>query len=366
MEKYTVLYDGWPLIYAPNSSPALHLLTLLAYSPEESRPVVALPAPPPDWFPAWAAALVRPAAQVRPTANTPRGRLAWEQRLLPWLREEIGAALLHHTASTPPLFGRAASVVSPSEESDARQERRQIFSRLREAVSDGGMARLRALFWPSDLPESETAGPLVRLPPVAYPGFYGQADYEAPLELDLPETFVLYHGPAGEPTLRRLLEAWSWAAGSLGEYYPLLALGLSPAEGQRLMALAEAYELEKLAHVPVIPPGAIPAVYRRAAVIFHPAPAAPWGSPLRHALACGRPIVALEDRRIDALVGPAAYLVPDQPDKNARALGAALVTVIVEESVGAALGAAARQRAAAWDGQDFSQALGEAYNGLQK
>jgi hypothetical protein len=75
-------------------------------------------------------------------------------------------------------------------------------------------------------------------------------------------------------------------------------------------------------------------------------------------------VVALEDRRIDALVGPAAYLVPDQPGKNARALGAALVTLIVEESVGAALGSAARWRAAAWDGQAFSQALGNAYQEL--
>ncbi len=339
----------------------MHLLTLLAYSPEGSEPVVALPAVSPDWFPSWAA------VQVRPAPNTSRARLAWEQRLLPGLRDEIGAALLHHATNTPPLFGRAASVVSPCEFPETRYGPglRQHFSRVRTAVSEGGMARLRALFWPSDLPESEAAEAVVRLPPVAYPGFYGQADYEAPLELDLPETFVLYHGPASEPALRRLLEAWSWAAGSLGEDYPLVTLGLSAEESQRLSGLAVAYGLEKVVQsLPAIPPGAIPAVYRRANVIFHPAPVAAWGGPLRAALACGRPIVALEDRRIDALVGPAAYLVPDQPGKNARALGAALVTLIVEESLGAALGTAARQRAAAWDGQEFSQALGNAYQEL--
>jgi glycosyltransferase involved in cell wall biosynthesis len=355
MGKYTVLYDGWPLIYASNSAAALHLLTLLAYSPEESQPVVALPAEPPEWFPRWAA------AKVHRAANTPRQRLAWEQHLLPGLRDEVGAALLHHTTLTPPLFGRAGSVVSPSEAPEAREEHRPVYSRLRAAAAQGGMTRLLALFWPADLPESEAAGPLWRLPPVAYPGFYGQADYETPLRLDLPETFVLYHGPASEPALRRLLEAWSWAASSLGEYYPLLALGLSPEAGQRLMALAEEYELGRLAYAPVIPPGAIPAVYRRATAVFHPAPVAPWGSPLRHALASGRPVVAPEDPRTDALVGPAAYLVPDQPGKNARALGAALVAVIVEESLGAGLASAAHQRAAAWDGEAFSRALGEAY-----
>jgi glycosyltransferase involved in cell wall biosynthesis len=359
MGKYAVLYDGWPLIYAPNSASTLHLLTLLAYSPEGSEPVVALPAEAPNWFPAWAV------VHVRTTANTPRERLAWEQRLLPGLRAEIGAVLLHHTANTPPLFGGTASVVSPCEVSQAGDKPLQLFSRVREAISAGGMARLRVLFWPSDLPESEAAGPVVRLPPVVYPGFYGQADYEAPLELDLPETFVLYHGPASEPALRRLLEAWSWAAGSLGDDYPLTALGFNMEESQRLSGLAVEYGLENSVQaLPVIPPGAIPAVYRRAAVLFHPAQVAAWGSPLRLALACGQPIVALEDRRIDALVGPAAYLVPDQAVKYARALGAAVVTLIVEESMGAALGSAARQRAAAWDGQAFSQALGNAYREL--
>ena len=99
-------------------------------------------------------------------------------------------------------------------------------------------------------------------------------------------------------------------------------------------------------------------IYRACAALFHPAAISPWGSPVRYALACGRPVVAAEDRFTDALVGPAAYLVPAN---NARALGAAVITVVVEEEVSERLSEAARQRAAAWDKDAFSQALLTAY-----
>ncbi len=80
---------------------------------------------------------------------------------------------------------------------------------------------------------------------------------------------------------------------------------------------------------PLIPPE-IPALYRRASALFHPAPVTPWGGPVRHALASGAPVVALETGLSSAMVGPAAYLVPGEDD---RAMGAALITVIVEDEV---------------------------------
>jgi glycosyltransferase involved in cell wall biosynthesis len=92
--------------------------------------------------------------------------------------------------------------------------------------------------------------------------------------------------------------------------------------------------------------------------LFHPAPIAPWGAPERHALACGKPVVASENLFSDALFGPAAYLAPAG---DARALGAALITVVVEDSVAENLSQAARQRAESWLDQGFGQKLYEAY-----
>ena len=110
--------------------------------------------------------------------------------------------------------------------------------------------------------------------------------------------------------------------------------------------------------LPALPIDQLPALYQGAAAVFHPAPAAPWGGALRRALACGRPVVAVESPLADALIGSAGYAVPAE---ETRRLGAALITVIVEEDVAAKLGDLGRDRAAAWQEGDFSAALGEVY-----
>jgi glycosyltransferase involved in cell wall biosynthesis len=92
--------------------------------------------------------------------------------------------------------------------------------------------------------------------------------------------------------------------------------------------------------------------------VFHPASEPVWGGPIRHALACGKPVVASHDPQTSHLVGPAAYLAAGD---DGRALGAALITVIVEEEVAETLAGAARARASTWSGAAYSQALSGAY-----
>ncbi len=60
----------------------------------------------------------------------------------------------------------------------------------------------------------------------------------------------------------------------------------------------------------------------------------------------------------DALVGPAAYLVPAE---ETRSLGAALITVIVETEVADRLASAAVKRSARWHDPSFGAALHTAY-----
>jgi hypothetical protein len=182
--------------------------------------------------------------------------------------------------------------------------------------------------------------------------------------LDLPETFVLYHGPDSPQALQRLFSAWSWAAGSLGEYYPLLLLGFGERARAGLSDLTNQYGLGETVHaIPNLPPASLAGLYRRCAAVFHPAPPSPWEGPLRFALATARPLVALETPLTGALTGPAAYLVdPGQPpERKNRALGAALITVIVEESVAEALSAAAVERTAGWQPDAYQGALGALY-----
>ena len=370
----TILYDGWPLVREPVSPAALHLLAILACLPEEVQPVVALPDAPPAW-------LQGLTTHVRPAADTAPGRLGWEQRQLPRIAWEQNAHLMHLSTLTSPLFGRRIGVVSPGVFEDGESYPERGFAgRLLASSRRGGLTRARAVFWPEDLPAPNLSAQLARqprlarLPQVVHPAFQAMgessnigpngSENEGPalLALNLPETYILYHGLGEAAQLDHLLKAWSWAAGAIGGYYPLLLLGLGAAGMQLLSRLAAEYDVgESVRALPGVTPDLIPALYRSCSALFHPAPVTAWGGAVQHALASGKPIAGSESELMDALVGPAAYLAPAG---DARALGAALLTVIVEEQVAERLSAAARQRAAGWQSGRFGESLLEAYYGL--
>ncbi len=344
-----VLFDGWPLVYQPNSPEALHLLGILARRPAAVHATLALPGEPPSWLPQDVA------QQTVVTDGTPRARLAWEQRTLPSLRQRLGADLLHLTTPNPPLFGPSRNVVSPCVFDEAPRSRK-ISERLRNAASQGGMSRLAGLLWPEDLPSPDIDGAVFRLPPAVYPGIQDAIPNQQTLEL--PETFVLYHGPAGSESLRLLLSAWSWAAGSLGDAYPLVALGFNPIEREQLSAMAASYQLgDSVRSLPALSPAEIAETYRRSTALFHPASEPVWGGPVRMALASGTPAVAIESKRSDAIAGPAAYLVRG----DSRLLGAALITVLVEEEIAEKLSQAGKQRAVSWSLGAFGEGLLSTY-----
>ena len=352
MPPPSILYDGWPLIYQPDSPEAQHLIAILSCHLDGVQSLLALPAAPPDWL------TVEAHTHVLPATNSPRGRLAWEQHTLPDLRQRLGATLLHLTSPNPPLFSSTLSVVSPGAFA-VNLQGGGFAPRLRQAVSQGGMARLRGLFWPDDLPPPSEAGPLYRLPPVIHSPAEDIRQADA---LDLPEAYVLYHGPSEERALRRLLDAWSWVADPMGGAYPLLAIGLGEDGRERLASLAVEYSLgESVRSLPMVSPPALGTIYRRSAALFHPLMDPPWGGPARLALASDTPVVSFEGEPMSALVGPAAYLVPQG---DVRMLGAALITVLVEEDVAQKLAQEGRQRVAAWSLPAFAAGLAQAYQDI--
>jgi glycosyltransferase involved in cell wall biosynthesis len=365
-----ILYDGWSLVHQPNSPAALHLLTLLAAHPADFPAAVGLPGESSHLLPVDVETLQGFAP------DTDWGRLGWEQRLLPALAARVEAALTHHIGGSPALFGAAPRLVSPAGFSvgnlPAARRGPGFAGRLREAFSQGGLARAAVLLWPEDLPEPATETRLRRLPPPVHPLFQTSAGAANPAQsgraelegLDLPETYLLAHGPGDGAGLRRLLDAWSWAAGSIGEYYPLLLVGLDRPAQDRFAALLAEYQLTDTARpLPPLSLPALAAVYHGCGALFHPEQISVWGDPARLALACGKPVVALESEGAAALMGPAGYLISAQQPYPAicRALGAALISVVVEESLADALSQAARERAAPWQLDSFSSSLRECY-----
>ena len=374
MSRVTILYDGWPLVYQPNQPAALHLLALLEHHPADIPAAVALPGEP-------AFALPREVEVHRAAARLGDFELlAWEQRTLLQLAEALHARLVHRTMGGPALLGARKALISPAEfgaggwfKNGARSRgsaRRHgsLAARLRQAAIPGGMGRARGLVWPTDLPPLNMDVPVFSLPPVVPRVFWDAGPRQSsPQRLELPQAFILYHGPYAWRDLRRMLDAWSWAAGSIGEDFPLVVLGLNDAVQNSLRSLAQEYGLVGTVRaLPALALDDLAAVYRGCSALLHAAPVAPWGGPLRLALACGKPVVGLEDRLSDALVGSAAYLVGkgDTWQANSRALGAALVTVMVEASVADSLAAQAYQRAVEWktsDPANFTQHLRAVY-----
>ncbi len=358
-----VLYDGWPLIYRPNSPEALHLLILLQQRHPDVQTILALPGEPPEWLPGGID------QRVIPQNDTPGARLSWEQRLLPRLLRQLKVDLLHLTGAHPSILEPNRTILSPAEQaaettSIDREQRTGFKARLRTAASAGGMTRLRAIFWPADLKSQAPSGlsiPVYYLAPepsiAAETGSFDRLMQHS--GFDLPETYILCQAATGAGSLRRLVEAWSWAAGPIGEYYPLLILGLDPGAGKYLHGLLESYRVSNSVRVlPAFSPVLIPALFQGASAVFHPASPAAWGGALRQALRSAKPLVAAESPLADVLVGPAAYLAPAA---NPRALGAGLITVIVEEDVAERLSKASRERAASWASADFRADLYAAY-----
>ncbi len=344
-----VLYDGWPLAYAPNSAAAMHLLALLAALPEEVEARVAIPGPTPHTLPPRADLLRQPAE------NSPAARLNWEQRSLPALAEQQ-AAILHLGGLHAPLACKMPVAASPIEAETAGESRPHgLAARLRQALVFGAAGGIDALLWPRDLPETGENEHVFLLPPLAHPAFWGPPAWDS----RLPDTYILYLGALRAPALELLVEGWKWAGPAVGENFPLLLPGLNGAQQAALSELAAGWELDETLRL--LPAGTLAEraalVGQASAVVCLDEPPA-WGDPILEALAAGKPLIAQESESTSARVGPAAYLVPA---RDARALGAALTTLVVEEEVAENLSRAARQRAEGWHSQHFGRKLAEAY-----
>ncbi len=364
---------------APISPSALHLLAILENLPAEIEPIVAFPEPAPKW-------MGDIPVEIQLTSNTPTGRLRWEQVQIPNLGRKLRAQLLHLTAPTAPLVSGFRTLFSPSDfgagvddsagATHSSMEDTNFITRLSRSLAQGGMSQVKEILWPLDLPLPELHAPMVRLPPIVPLDFISHAYQQLASPrgkstrddqfsgLELPESFILYHGPGDRRNLRQLLICWSWAADAIGAGTPLVVIGLEGSAKTVFSEIAAGFGLSSsLRILPDVKPDLLPSLYQVCTAVFHPAPVSPWCGPVRLALASGKPLVASETPYAEAIAGPAAYLVDE---KDARALGAALVTFVVEEQMAESLSAAAVTRAESWISPGFGEQLGARYRAALK
>ena len=346
-----ILYDGWPLIYQPDGPATLELSALLTLAPNGVQPLVAVPVDSsPEGF-----------LQGFDLAHmASRDPLHWQQRALPALAKEHSAALIHSIQPGVALFGGVPSVVSPSGYGRLDPAGRSLRARLGRALGRGGLAQA-AVLYPSDIPAPKDSAANRAVPPAAHPHFSAKAA-APPADLELPESYLLYHGPSHPGTLLGLLESWTWAAASIGELYPLVLLGLTEEAKRFVEARLPDFHLDKYVHIlPRVHPAHIAAIYQASAGLAHPAPPSLWGGPIRLALACGLPVAAQQHPGTAAMVQDAAYLVEAG---DLRGFGAAMITIVVHDQVRGDLQQAAKKISARWEASAFQSELLKIYQEL--
>ncbi len=347
--RLRVLYDGWPLAFEPVSPSALHLLEILDSLPAGIDAWLALPRE-----------IQNPLqANIHPLIETPVARfggrrMVWEQATLPGLIRKSQADLLHTTTTHAPLVSPVPCLVSPAEGLTGPTSTGRLADRLRDAFGRGGM-RNALLLWPEDLPRPDFPGPWMSLPMQVHRAFCTEQDSQP----GLPDSYVLVPSPLPDSAIPLLVAAWRWAATGLNEAVALMTCGLSP---RGLQDLHERCQAAGIANPVEVADAqgveARAALFQQSTAVLLVGPVLPWGDAFSQALASGCPLAAEETGWSDARVGPAGYLVPPG---DPRALGAALLTLLVEEPVAESLRQAAHQRAAAWRRDAFTAGLAEVY-----
>lgn len=345
-----ILYDGWPLVFEPESPAALHLFELIDALPEGFEALLALPGP--VDLPAGLSAQ----ADIIPFNRRRASPMAWEQRSIPAAARRAGVGLIHTTSRYPPLFSALPCLVSPVA-SGASEPEAGLPEHLRGALGSGGLAGARAILWPEDLPDPQPPypAPLWRLGPVVHPAFHtAQSGH-----VRLPDSYVLVPGPLEHEQMAFLSAAWSWVAAGLDESWFLVVSGLDSARLEHLRQMCyETCAFDRVETVDLRTPEQRAEALQKAAVVLFVSDPAPWGDALLQALACARPIAAPLTACIESRVGPAAYLTPPG---DSRALGAAVLSLLMEEPLSEDLSRKAQARCAAWNSTGFGHRLAQIY-----
>jgi hypothetical protein len=343
-----ILIDGWPLVHQPGGPAAAHILDLVGSLPAWVEVMLALPAYGPEGLstdllaclPALRGFVSSDAIVLfAAAAGTPAGRLRWEQHALARLAADSGAHLLHCAGEDAPLLAPVPVLISPV---PGHARAVQFTGHLRAALGAGGLSRAYGVLWPGDLPDRSFSAPLVRTGPFVHPAYF-----QAQVRLaGMPEQYILAPGPLEARQVDLLAAAWRWASAGLGADWTLVACGL-PAESLDLLrSLCEDYGASAdVEEARFSCPRVRAALYQHASAVLYAGSPLPWGDPSLYALACGRPLAAQETEQSGARAGPAAFLTPAG---DARALGAAVISLLVEEPLGEQFSRAGAERAAAW------------------
>ena len=319
-----IAVDGSPLIDRPNSPISLHLVEWLSALHGAGADVTLLT--PPGELPPIP---IEISTQAVASNEGAWSRMRFEQRDLPRAAGELNADLL--------LVGEGhAPLVSPcpiaTVSSFARSHKSQsLATKLALAAGIAGSRGANARLFPGDLshPSDRTE----------YAPFVAQAIKDSPQEKG--EEYVVCYG-FNRKDIPLILSAWTFVDGSLGDTVSLTFLGADLTVTSQIHSTAVELGIETSVRTQSeVTYDDLPGLYGGAAAYLGTEFAAD-GQPLRWALAAGVPVVGLKTPNFESVLGGAAYLVPPG---DSRSLGAACLTVLIQERVSEPLREKGRERA---------------------
>jgi hypothetical protein len=327
--------SGWLLVHQRLSPATLHLLEWIEALMEGSFEVtVLLPPGEPADLPGDAR------SHEVSIGSGDWGRMLFEQRGLPAAATRLGCDALLLIGDTAPVSSNVPVIALADLSLEAR--RGGALERLRRALGRAGSRGAAATLIYEDLPPAQISPPPQRpFPPFMSRGFSEQLDVAM-------TSYVLCHGIhlADIPVA---IAAWTWVEGSLGDTYPLLFAGCDPELEQQIRRSAKTLGIsDSVEFKPEISLQDLPALYRQAAAFLAVSFTA-WGQPLRWSLAAEVPVAGVRSAQSSSILREAGYLIPSG---DARALGAACLSLLVQEDLSGELRKRGRQIARGFAGAE--------------
>lgn len=377
-----IALNGWFLVHHPHTGSGQYLRALLAWLPRvapEHEYHVVIPSDGGEVVAALEAERQAHGYYLHPlrAGGSNLAKVVFEQVRFPSACRRLSAQVAHVPYWAPPLRSPAPIVVTvhdliprllPEYRGGAAV---QLYTALVSAATAGASlvltdsdASARDVAEQLQVPAEKIRTVYLAAGPEYGPKGDWRVDDPIRAKYGLEEGYVLYLGGFDRrKNVHGLLAAWTWAAGSIGQGYPLVIGGQLPKPGdahyEDYPALAA--ELEVADTVRFIGPVAEadkPALYRGATAFAYPSRYEGFGLPPLEAMASGVPVVTTTGGSLPEVMGSAGYLVPAD---DTRTFGAALLTIVVEPSVHDDLRARGLAQAQKFSWEKAARETAEAY-----
>ncbi|HUN22911.1 MAG TPA: glycosyltransferase family 1 protein [Anaerolineales bacterium] len=308
------------------------------------------------------------------------GKLRFEQVSVPSLASKIGADILHIPYWAPPLRSRIPFVVTVHDIIPLMlpEHRGSLLARLYTSLVASATSGANAVITDSHASRLDIQQHLhipreqIQVIHLAVGAEFstrrGELDWQVRQKYQLPSNYLLYIGGFHRrKNVHRLLEAWTYCAAPIGEFFPLVIAGKLPTPDGKFFldyaGMAEQFGIaDSVRFLGEFSDAEKPALYRGATGMVFPSSYEGFGLPPLEAMACGVPVITTDKSSLPEVVGSAGYLVSDPSET--RKLAAAMIGLTVDQALHSELRAKGLQQAQKFRWEDTTQKTWQVYNSV--